>query len=121
MSRQCEVCGKKPQFGHNVSHAHNITNRRWNPNLQPVRALVNGEMRQQGNTADMIFQPAKLISFISSVMTLLPGDVILTGTPPGVGPLAGYIERLLQNGDGSRPARLAALALYARAASLFAG
>lgn len=53
-----------------------------------VRALVNGEMRQQGNTADMIFQPAKLISFISSVMTLLPGDVILTGTPPGVGPLA---------------------------------
>jgi ADP-heptose:LPS heptosyltransferase len=40
---------------------------------------------------------------------------------PGVGPLAGYIERLLQNGDGSRPARLAALALYERAASLFAG
>ena len=42
MSRQCEVCGKKPQSGHNVSHAHNITNRRWNPNLQQVRALVCG-------------------------------------------------------------------------------
>ena len=42
MSRQCEICGKKPQFGHNVSHAHNITNRRWNPNLQQVRALVGG-------------------------------------------------------------------------------
>jgi large subunit ribosomal protein L28 len=42
MSRQCEVCGKKPQFGHNVSHANNITLRRWNPNLQRVRALVNG-------------------------------------------------------------------------------
>ena len=42
MSRQCEVCGKKPQFGHNVSHANNITLRRWNPNLQRVRALVGG-------------------------------------------------------------------------------
>jgi large subunit ribosomal protein L28 len=42
MSRLCEVCGKKPQFGHNVSHANNITLRRWNPNLQRVRALVAG-------------------------------------------------------------------------------
>jgi len=42
MSRQCEICGKKPQFGHNISHAHNVTNRRWLPNLQSVRALVNG-------------------------------------------------------------------------------
>ena len=42
MSRQCEICGKKPQFGNNVSHANNITKRRWNPNLQNARALVNG-------------------------------------------------------------------------------
>ena len=42
MSRQCEICGKKPTFGYNVSHANNITNRRWNPNLQTVRALVAG-------------------------------------------------------------------------------
>jgi len=42
MSRQCEICGKKPQFGNNVSHAHNITKRRWNPNIQNVRALVAG-------------------------------------------------------------------------------
>ena len=42
MSRQCEICGKKPQFGHNISHAHNVTNRRWNPNPQTVRALVAG-------------------------------------------------------------------------------
>jgi len=42
MSRQCEVCGKKPQFGNNVSHANNITKRRWNPNIQRVRALLNG-------------------------------------------------------------------------------
>lgn len=40
MSRQCEICGKKPQFGNNVSHAHNVTKRRWNPNLQTVRAWV---------------------------------------------------------------------------------
>ena len=42
MSKVCEVCGKKPTFGHNVSHAHNLTNRRWYPNLQTVRALVDG-------------------------------------------------------------------------------
>ncbi|MFQ5606592.1 MAG: 50S ribosomal protein L28 [Candidatus Zixiibacteriota bacterium] len=42
MSKVCQLCGKKPIFGHNVSHAHNITNRRWNPNLQTVRAMVNG-------------------------------------------------------------------------------
>jgi len=46
MSRQCVMCGKKPQFGHNVSHSNNITLRRWNPNLQSVRALVNGVPRR---------------------------------------------------------------------------
>lgn len=52
-----------------------------------VRTLVNGEVRQQGNTADMIFPVFELVSFVSRVMTLLPGDVILTGTPPGIGPI----------------------------------
>jgi large subunit ribosomal protein L28 len=42
MSKLCELCGKKPSFGHSVSHAHNITSRRWFPNLQSVRAKVNG-------------------------------------------------------------------------------
>ncbi len=42
MSRQCEICGKKPQFGNNVSHSNNVTKRRWNPNIQRVRALVSG-------------------------------------------------------------------------------
>jgi 2,4-didehydro-3-deoxy-L-rhamnonate hydrolase len=46
---------------------------------------VNGEMRQDGNTAQMIFPVAHLISYISQFMTLLPGDVICTGTPSGVG------------------------------------
>ena len=42
MSQVCEICGKGPQFGNNVSHAHNVTRRRWNINLQSVRALING-------------------------------------------------------------------------------
>ena len=48
---------------------------------------VNGEVKQEGRTSDMIFSPFELVSFISQIMTLLPGDVIVTGTPPGVGPL----------------------------------
>jgi len=46
MARVCEVCGKKPVFGNNVSHAHNVTPRRWLPNLQRVRVLVNGAARR---------------------------------------------------------------------------
>jgi large subunit ribosomal protein L28 len=37
---RCEICSKGPMYGHRVSHAHNLTNRRWNPNLQRVRVLV---------------------------------------------------------------------------------
>ena len=46
MARVCEICGKGPQFGHRISHAHNLTNRRWNPNLQSVHAVVNGAHRK---------------------------------------------------------------------------
>ncbi|HTX75931.1 MAG TPA: 50S ribosomal protein L28 [Terracidiphilus sp.] len=42
MAQVCDICGKGPQFGNNISHAHNVTRRRWNVNLQKVRALVNG-------------------------------------------------------------------------------
>jgi 2-keto-4-pentenoate hydratase/2-oxohepta-3-ene-1,7-dioic acid hydratase in catechol pathway len=52
-----------------------------------VMARVNGELRQDGRTSQMMFKPDFLIEFISSIMTLEPGDVILTGTPAGVGPL----------------------------------
>ncbi len=58
------------------------------PRNVAVRSLVNGEIRQDGHTRDMIFGPVELVAFASRVMTLFPGDVILTGTPPGVGPLA---------------------------------
>ena len=57
------------------------------PSGLSLSCLVNGEIRQQGNTADMVFGVAELLAFISRVMTLLPGDVILTGTPAGVGPV----------------------------------
>ena len=40
MAQVCEVCGKKPQFGNNISHAHNVTRRRWNVNLQTVKAKL---------------------------------------------------------------------------------
>lgn len=46
MANRCEVCGKGPQFGNNVSHANNKTRRRFNPNLQTVRALVNGASKR---------------------------------------------------------------------------
>lgn len=46
MAKICEICGKKPLFGNNVSHAKNITKRRWNPNLQSVKALVEGKQKR---------------------------------------------------------------------------
>lgn len=52
-----------------------------------VRSWVDGELRQDGRTSDMIRSVPELISYASSIFTLLPGDVILTGTPEGVGPM----------------------------------
>jgi large subunit ribosomal protein L28 len=42
----CEICGKKPLVGSNISHAHNVTKRRFNPNLQSVRTLANGRTKK---------------------------------------------------------------------------
>lgn len=47
MARVCEICGKGPTFGHSVSHANNKTNRRWYPNLQSVRTVVDGRIRRR--------------------------------------------------------------------------
>ena len=52
-----------------------------------IQTRVNGEVKQKSNTSDLIFSVQKLVEFISGIMTLLPGDVIATGTPPGVGPV----------------------------------
>ena len=46
MAQVCDVCGKGPQFGNNISHAHNVTKRRWNVNLQAVKAIINGATRR---------------------------------------------------------------------------
>jgi len=46
MSKMCEICGKKPMAGHNISHAHNVTNRRFNPNLQRVRTVYKGRTKK---------------------------------------------------------------------------
>jgi large subunit ribosomal protein L28 len=45
MAHSCEICGKGPMFGNRISHAHNVTKRRWEPNLRRVHAMVNGARR----------------------------------------------------------------------------
>jgi 2-keto-4-pentenoate hydratase/2-oxohepta-3-ene-1,7-dioic acid hydratase in catechol pathway len=52
-----------------------------------VTCRVNGEVRQRGNTGEMVFSPAQLIAYVSAIMTLEPGDAIMTGTPAGVSPI----------------------------------
>jgi 2-keto-4-pentenoate hydratase/2-oxohepta-3-ene-1,7-dioic acid hydratase in catechol pathway len=59
----------------------------FDPTDALITCQVNSEMRQMGSTRDMVFSVRQLIAFFSSIMTLEPGDVILTGTPSGVGPL----------------------------------
>lgn len=46
MGKRCEICGKGPVFGHNISHSHRVTRRKWNPNLQRVHAIVNGKKKR---------------------------------------------------------------------------
>ena len=58
-----------------------------NPDNLRVESYLNGEQKQSGTTTDLIFSVFQLVSFISNVMTLLPGDVIATGTPAGIGPM----------------------------------
>ena len=58
------------------------------PQQLTISLRVNGVLRQAGNTEDMIFPVARLIAYCSSIFTLLPGDLIYTGTPEGVGPVA---------------------------------
>lgn len=71
-----------------------------NPNNLTIRLTVNGEQRQNSNTSDMIFHCDEIVSYVSRHMTLIPGDIILTGTPEGV--VLGYPEEkqvYLKNGD----------------------
>ena len=58
-----------------------------NPDKLDIKLYLNGEIKQSSNTSNMIFTVDYLVSFVSQIMTLGPEDVILTGTPPGVGPM----------------------------------
>ncbi|MFQ6075004.1 MAG: fumarylacetoacetate hydrolase family protein [Candidatus Bathyarchaeia archaeon] len=70
-----------------------------NPHTLPINLRVNGELRQSSNTSNMIFSVEQIVSFVSQVMTLEPGDVIPTGTPPGVGDSYKPEPKYLQPGD----------------------
>jgi 2-keto-4-pentenoate hydratase/2-oxohepta-3-ene-1,7-dioic acid hydratase in catechol pathway len=73
-----------------------------NPDNLTVEAYLNGERRQHSNTSNLVFGVAYLVSFISRIMTLLPGDVIATGTPSGVGPMQpGDVVEIRLEGIGS--------------------
>lgn len=69
------------------------------PQALPLWLDVNGEARQRGNTATMIFGVAEIVAYVSRCMTLLPGDVICTGTPPGVGMAKKPTPQFLKAGD----------------------
>ena len=71
------------------------------PQSLAIRAFVNDELMQQSSTAQMVFGVADLVAFLSGFMTLDPGDIIATGTPPGVG-MARKPPRFLQPGDVCR-------------------
>jgi len=60
---------------------------RFKPDSAAIRLTLNGEEKQSSDISNFIFKVPRLISFVSQVMTLLPGDVIITGTPPGIGPM----------------------------------
>ena len=67
-----------------------------------IQCIVNGEVRQSARTSDMLFTPPELVSFVSRVMTLVPGDVVLTGTPAGISELHhGDIVEVRIEGVGS--------------------
>ncbi|MEN6301264.1 MAG: fumarylacetoacetate hydrolase family protein, partial [Armatimonadia bacterium] len=68
------------------------------PDNAPIRSLLNGKVMQESNTRDLIFNCRQLVSYLSHNLTLLPGTVIMTGTPEGVG----FVRRppvFLQPGD----------------------
>jgi 2-keto-4-pentenoate hydratase/2-oxohepta-3-ene-1,7-dioic acid hydratase in catechol pathway len=82
------------------------------PQAQIIACRVTGELRQSGSTRDMIFSVASVIAYASQVMTLEAGDLLLTGTPPGVGPLhGGDVLEIEVPGIGTLRALVAASAM----------
>ena len=74
-----------------------VTADEWQPGAA-VRATVNGEKVQEASTGDLVHRPVDLVAYISTIITLRPGDLILTGTPGGVGH-ARTPARYLRDGD----------------------
>ncbi len=66
------------------------------PDNVDIKLWQNGELRQPSNTSDMIFPIARIFEFVSGIMTLLPGDLIIAGTPSGVGPMASGDEIVVE-------------------------
>ena len=60
MASVCDVCGKGPGFGNNMSHSHVSTRRRWNPNIQTVRAAINGGNRRRINACTSCLKAGKV-------------------------------------------------------------
>ncbi len=65
MAATCDICGKKPSFGHNVSHSHRKTNRRWSPNIQRVRTMVNGVTPRRINACTSCLKAGKVVKATS--------------------------------------------------------
>ena len=61
MAQKCELCGKGPQFGNNISHAHNTTRRRWNPNLQSVKASVGSGVSKRMRVCTSCIKTGKIV------------------------------------------------------------
>ena len=79
------------------------------PSDLALETRVNGSLRQSARTSGMVFSPAFLVAYVSRMMTLLPGDLILTGTPAGVGPLAaGDVVEVAIEGVGALVNRVVA-------------
>ena len=60
MAAICDVCGKGPGFGHSISHSHRRTKRRWNPNIQRVKALINGVTPKRVNVCTSCLKAGKV-------------------------------------------------------------
>ena len=83
MAKMCEVCGKAPVFGNRVSHAHNVSSRRWMPNLQRVRAVVNGKVQMRpiktsGTRRDLLIVIDGLVG--SETLVARPPESLADGT-----------------------------------------
>jgi len=79
-----------------------------NPCKVKIETFLNGEKKQSGNTSDLIFPVNQLVSFLSRIMTLCPGDIIATGTPSGIGPMKrGDVVEVRIEGVGNLSNRVA--------------